>query len=129
MRKIKILLVCITLYTSNAMGGICDYVPSKYISNSGASAVSAVAGATATTGIGMNVAGFYTLTHSASGLVMLGSTSAGTSAAGTIGIIANTSGAIGSASAVAMSSLVIVPAVIIAVSIVAYEGSCYLTAL
>jgi len=129
MSKVNILLACLTLYTSNAIGAICDYVPSKYISNIGSSAVSATAGATATTGIGMNAAGFYTLSHSTSGLVMLGSTSVGTSAAGTIGIIANTSGAIGSASAAAMSPFVIVPAAIIAVSIVAYEGGCYLTAL
>ena len=57
---------------------------------------------------------------------MLGSTVAGTSAAGTAGIIAGPAGFWGTLGAVVMSPFLIVPAAVTAVGIGVYEGACYL---
>ena len=80
-----------------AFAGICDYKPSRI----GTLAAAAIGGAAvAGTGTAMTTAGFYTLVHAGSGLTMLGSTAAGASAAGTVGIIAGTGGVIGTVGAI-----------------------------
>jgi len=75
----------------------------------------------------MKLAGLYTIVHATTGAAMLGSTVAGASAAGTTGIIAGTSGVLGTVGAVFMSPIIIIPAAVTAVSIGAYEGGCYLS--
>lgn len=57
---------------------------------------------------------------------MLASTAGGASAAGTVGIMGGTAGAVGTVSAALISPFVIVPAALLAGSVVLYEGSCYL---
>lgn len=109
-----------------AIADICDYRPSNFLGETATTATGVVGGTAAATGVGMKVAGLYTITHASSGAVMLGSTAAGASAAGTTGIIAGTAGFLGSVGAVLMSPFVIVPAAVAAVSIGVYEGGCYL---
>ena len=57
---------------------------------------------------------------------MLGSTAGGASAAGTVGIMGGTAGAIGTTSAVLMAPAFIITGAAIATAVAAYEGSCYL---
>ena len=125
MKKYVVFLLVAGLFSSSAMARICDHKPSKLISAGATGSVAAGTGATAATGIGMNVAGFYTLANAATGATMLASTAAGASAAGTVGIIGGTAGAIGTACAVLMSPFVIVPAALVVGSIGLYEGVCY----
>lgn len=114
------------LVASTASAGVCDYRPSHLVGAAAASTVAGGAGATAATGIGMKAAGFYSLVHATSGLTMLGSTAAGASAAGTVGIIAGTGGLIGTIGAALMTPFVVVPAAVTAVGLGALEGGCYL---
>ncbi len=109
-----------------AAADICDYRPSNLVGGTTATATGVATGATAAAGVGMKAAGIYTITHATSGAVMLGSTAAGASAAGTAGILAGTAGFLGTVGAVLMSPLVIVPAAVAAVGLGAYEGGCYL---
>jgi hypothetical protein len=109
-----------------ASADVCDYRPSSLLGGSTATATGVATGATAATGVGMKVAGVYTITHATTGAAMLGSTAAGASAAGTAGIIAGTAGFLGTVGAVLMSPFVIVPTAVAAVGIGAYEGACYL---
>lgn len=118
--------------SSSAFADFCDYTPSKIIGGKkGAAVSSAVAtGATATAiaGAGLKAAGFYILPHAVTGATMLGSTAGGASAAGTVGIMGGTAGAIGTVSGALMSPVVIIPAAVVATGITAYEGGCYLSA-
>lgn len=127
MRKMMLSFLFIVLCSQSATAGVCDYRPSKIIGGGSTSALAGGSGGAAATGIGMKAAGIYTLTHATTGATMLGSTATGTSAAGTIGIIAGTGNAIGSIGAMLMSPFVIIPAAIVAIGIGTYEGSCYLS--
>ncbi len=110
-----------------AVAGVCDYRPSKIIGGVATGGVAGASSAAAATGIGLKAVGLYTITHATTGAAMLGSTAAGASAAGTAGIIAGTSGVLGTVGAVLMSPIVIIPAAVTAVGIGAYEGGCYLS--
>ena len=55
---------------------ICDWRPSQLIGGGPTGAAVTAGGAVAATGTGLQIAGFYTLVHSTSGAVMLGSTAA-----------------------------------------------------
>ena len=125
MKKIAISIFIALIMSQSAVAGVCDYTPSKLIGGKGSAAIGGTAAVTATAGIGMKAAGFYTITHTA-GATMLGSTAAGASAAGTTGIIAGTGGVLGSIGAALMSPFVIIPAAVVAVGVGAYEGGCYL---
>lgn len=102
----------------------CDYRPSRIFGDTGSKAVigSGVAVSSATGAA--TAMGVYTLVHAGSGLTMLGSTMAGASGAGTIGIIAGTGGAIGTAGAVVLNPLVWVPAAIVGVGGGGFEAVC-----
>lgn len=114
------------IFSHTAIADICDYRPSKKFNEKIAIAVAGAPGAAVATGTGMKAAGFYIFPHATAGM-MLGSTAAGTSAAGTVGIIAGTGGVIGSIGAALMSPFVIIPAAITAVGVGVYEGGCYLS--
>lgn len=111
----------------SAIAGVCDHRPSKIIGGASTGVTVGGTGAVAATGIGMKLAGLYTITHATTGAAMLGSTAAGASAAGTTGIIAGTAGFLGTAGAALMSPFVIIPAAVTAVGVGAYEGGCYLS--
>ena len=117
MKKIILLLFVFatTVISQSAIAEVCDYRPSKVVG----------AGVTAVIGAGMKAAGVYVFPHAA-GATMLGSTAAGASAAGTIGIIAGTGGVVGTTGAFIISPIVIGTAAIAAVGVAAWEGGCYL---
>lgn len=125
MRRKIIALLVIGMFSQAAMASVCDYRPSELIGGGKTVAVASGTGAVAATGIGMNLAGLYTIVHATTGAAMIGSTAAGASAAGTAGIIAGTGGVIGTVGAVLLSPLVIIPAAATAVGIGVYEGGCY----
>lgn len=111
-----------------SFAAVCDYTPSQMIGAKASTAAGVTSGAVAATGVGMQAAGLYTITHATAGTVMLGSTAAGASAAGTAGILAGTGGFLGTMGAVLMSPFVIVPAAVAAAGIGIYEGACYVAA-
>ena len=121
---VVIALVSVTL-SQAASAGTCDYVPSKLIGAGATGVVATGAGATAAAGMGLQAAGFYTITHAVTGATMLASTAGGASAAGTVGIMGGTAGVVGTVGAVLMSPFVIIPAAAVAVGVGAYEGGCY----
>lgn len=127
MKKLAISILLSGFLAETAIADVCDYRPSQLIGGVSTSVVAGGTGATAAAGIGLKTVGVYTLTHATTGAAMLGSTAAGASAAGTTGIIAGSAGFLGTAGAVLMSPFVIIPAVVTAVGIGAYEGGCYLS--
>ena len=126
MKAMMVALMLSGLVAGPASAGFCDYRPSKIVGAVATSTVAGGAGATAATGMGMKAAGFYSLVHATTGLTMLGFTAAGTSAAGTVGIMAGTGGLIGTIGATLMSPLVVVHAAVTAVGLGALEAGCYL---
>ena len=109
-----------------ASAGYCDYALSNVIGAAATAAVEVVAVAAASTGPVLKRAGLYPIKHAITGAQMLGSTAAGASAAKTMGILPGTAGALGSIVAALMSPVVIVPAAVIAVTVVAVEAGCHL---
>lgn len=122
--------ICAVLAVASfsATASPCDYAPSKLVGAGVTGAGAALAGAASAAGAGLNAAGFYTITHAATGATMLASTAGGASAAGTVGIMGGTAGVFGTASAVLMSPFVIIPGAVIATGVAAHEGAWYLAA-
>ena len=114
------------LFISNApvLADACDYRPSRLLGETGSKAAIGIGGTVASGGaIGTSV-GLYTLVNAGSGLTMLGSTMAGASGAGTVGIIAGTGGAIGAAGAVILNPFVWVPAALVGIGGGGFEATC-----
>jgi len=127
MKKIIMLLLLSVFIVPVTIADVCDYRPSKLVGSTVTGTIAGGAGVAAATGVGMKAAGIYAVTNATTGAAMLGSTAAGASAAGTTGIIAGTSGILGSIGAALLSPLVIIPAAVTVVGIGVYEGSCYLS--
>lgn len=128
MKKILLIILIVSGgLIQSAIAGVCDYRPSKIIGGVATGGIAGAVGAVAATGVGLKAAGIYAITHATTGAAMLGSTAAGVSAAGTTGIIAGTSGALGTVGAALMAPIVIIPAAVTAVGVGAYEGGCYLS--
>lgn len=108
-----------------ALGSVCDYRLSQLVGNFGASAAIGASGAVAATGPAMQATGLYLITNYTTGLVMIGSTAAGASAAGTVGIIAGTHGILGSAAAIASAPLAAIAAGAAAIGAGGLEAACY----
>ena len=127
----SLLIFCVTPAfaeePSTSDKGLCAYRPSNIIGGFWTSTATGIAGSTAAAGVGLKSAGFYTLKHSITGLLMVGSTASGTSAAGTTGIIASTAGGVGTTAAFVMSPVVIVGGIVFGVGVGGFEGYCYLT--
>lgn len=116
------LLAAVALsFGSHANAGACDYTMSRLAAKTG----SAILGTGAVAGAGMQAAGYYTLVHAGSGLTMLGSTAAGASAAGTVGIIAGTGGVIGTIGAILMAPVTLIIGGIAIIGVGSFEGYCY----
>lgn len=124
----SISLVCIAAFVgSTAHAGVCDYRPSNLIGSLGTGAIGTAGAGVAVAGAGAKAAGFYTLTHAVTGATMLGSTAGGASAAGTVGIMGGTAGAIGTIGAILMAPVTIAAGVVIGAGTAIYEGACYYT--
>ena len=102
----------------------CDYRPSRILGDTGSKAIIGGGVAVSSATGAATAMGVYTLVHAGSGLTMLGSTLAGASGAGTIGIIAGTGGALGTAGAVILNPFVWVPAAIVSVGGGGFEAVC-----
>lgn len=126
MKTLWVTAVVAAFGTQSTLADVCDHRPSKIVGSATTKVVGAASGLAAAAGTGMKAAGLYTLTNASTGAAMIGSTAAGASAAGTTGIVAGTSGALGTAGAVLMSPFVLIPAAVAAVGIGAYEGGCHL---
>lgn len=119
--RIATAMIAIAL-SSGAYSEVCDYRLSSLVGGG----VTATVGATSLlAGKGMTAMGYYTLTHAVTGATMLGSTLAGSSGAGTIGIIAGTGTGAGAVGAALMSSIGIVIGVVVAGSLAGSEVYCY----
>jgi len=128
MRETKLILkgvAAFIAFTGAAQAKVCDYTPSNLVGKTAATIGTAIAGSSAAAGVGMQAAGYYTLVHAGSGLTMLGSTAAGASAAGTVGIIAGTGGVVGTLGAIAMAPVTIIVGGITIIGVGAFEGVCY----
>ena len=106
----------------------CDFTPTK-LAHAGAKGVAALgvgasAGVAAATGGALQAAGYYTIANATTGALMLGSTAAGASGAGTVGIMAGTAGLVGTAAAVVMSPVVIGVGVVAVGGAALLEGTC-----
>jgi len=113
-----------SIFASSASAETCDYRPSRILGGTGSTAV-IVGGTTIASATGTASAlGLYTLVNAGSGLTMLGSTMAGASGAGTIGIIAGTGGAAGTAGAIILNPFVWVPAAIVGIGGGGFEAAC-----
>ncbi|MFD0978931.1 hypothetical protein [Tropicimonas aquimaris] len=117
-------VVALCMLSSEAFAGACDYRPSYLLGDRGSDVAIGGAAAVGATGGAATAAGFYTLVHASSGLTMLGSTMAGTSAAGTVGIIGGTAGATGTAAAIVLNPVVWVPALAVGLGGAGLEGVC-----
>lgn len=120
------LALAVTLFVSGApvFADTCDYRPSHLLGDNGSKAVVGVSTAVGGGGAVAASVGLYTLVNAGSGLTMLGSTAAGISGAGTVGIIAGTGGVIGSAGAVILNPFVWIPAAIVGIGGGGFEAAC-----
>lgn len=105
-----------------AQAKVCDYRLSALISKAGPSATAGDTGGTA--GSVLRDAGYYTLTHAATGSTMLGAVLGGDSTAGKIGMIAGAGKAVGAAAS-AMSPPALIAGAVVAVIAGGVEGVCY----
>lgn len=123
--KINTLALALTFTGSTALAGVCDYRLSQMVSPAAATTAVAVGGVGATVGPGaVALGGLYFFPHAASGTVMLGSTLAGASGAGTIGIIG------GSGFAAAVLAFLTAPVTLFvaagtAITVSGVEAGCY----
>jgi len=130
MRKFKLAVVtCVglTIVPFAANAGVCDWRASELLGGGGAVAVGGGAAAGSAIGLAIKGAGFYTLTHAITGATMVGSTLLGTSAAGTVGIIAGTGGIIGTAVAIITGPFVVIGGLAVGTGVGALELGCYFT--
>jgi len=117
--------LALTFFATSASADVCDYRPSNLIGSLGTGALGATGAGVAVAGASAKAAGFYTLTHAVTGATMLGSTAGGASAAGTVGIMGGTAGAIGTIGAILMAPVTIAAGVVIGAGTAIYEGACY----
>lgn len=111
-------------FATSSFAGVCDYRLSQLVSPSAATATVAGAGAGAAVGPAtMALGGLYFFPH-AGGTLMLGSTLAGASGAGTIGIIGG-SGFAASVLSVLTGPLMLIIGAGTAVTVGAFEAGCY----
>ena len=103
----------------------CNYRPSNLIGGGATGAAATAGAATAAAGIGAKAAGFYTLTHAATGMTMRGSTAGGVSAAGTVGIMGGTAGVVGTIGSIIMAPATIITGAVVGSATIAFESACY----
>lgn len=110
---------------ASAFSAVCDYRLSQLASPKAATAVITGGGAGATVGPAtMALGGLYFFPHATSGTLMLGSTLAGTSGAGTVGIIGG-SGFAATVLSVLMTPITLIVAGGAAVTVGGLEAGCY----
>ena len=123
--KITALALALAFTGSTVLAEVCDYRLSQMVSPAAATTAVAVGGAGAAIGPGaMALGGLYFFPHAASGTLMLGSTIAGASGAGTIGIIGGSGFAAG-VLAVLTAPVTLFIAAGTAITVSGVEAGCY----
>lgn len=113
------------VWVTSSFSEVCNYRLSQLASPQAATAVASTGGFGATVGhTAMALGGLYFFPHATSGTLMLGSTLAGSSAAGTIGIIGG-SGFAASVLAVLTAPVTLIVAGGTAVAVGGLEAGCY----
>lgn len=113
------------VWVTSSFSGVCNYRLSQLVSPTAATAAVAAGGTGATVGpVTMALGGLYFFPHATSGTLMLGSTLAGASGAGTVGIIGG-SGFAASVLAVLTSPITLLVAAGTAVTVGGLEAGCY----
>ncbi|SMP21357.1 hypothetical protein SAMN06265373_10421 [Shimia sagamensis] len=124
-RSLNLSTVLSLVWVTSAFSGVCDYRLSQLASPTAATAVVAAGGTGASVGPAtMALGGLYFFPHAAGGSVMLGSTLAGASGAGTVGIIGG-SGFAASVLAVLTAPITLFVAAGTAVTVGGVEAGCY----
>jgi len=124
-RSLSLSAVLSLVWVTSASSGVCDYRLSQLASPTAATAVVAVGGAGASVGPAtMALGGLYFFPQAASGSMMLGSTLAGASGAGTVGIIGGSGFAAG-VLAVLTAPITLFVAAGTAVTVGGVEAGCY----
>ncbi|MCA2014199.1 hypothetical protein LCM17_22100 [Cereibacter sphaeroides] len=119
------LAIAASFFGSVAVADVCDYRLSQLVGSASAGAAMGMGGTAAAAGTAFQAAGFYIIVHSTSGAAMIGSTMAGASAAGTVGIIAGTGGLLGTVAAVISAPITIIAAGAAAVGAGGIEAACF----
>jgi hypothetical protein len=123
--KINVAALLLTLTSSTALADVCDYRLSQMVSPTAATTAVVAGGAGATIGPGaVAIGGLYFFPHAASGITMLGSTLAGASGAGTIGIIGG-SGFAATVLGVLTAPVTLFVAAGTAITVGGVEAGCY----
>lgn len=124
-KSLNLSAVLSLVWVTGAFSGVCDYRLSQLVSPTAATAVVTAGGAGASVGPAtMALGGLYFFPHAASGSVMLGSTLAGASGAGTVGIIGGSGFAAG-VLAVLTAPITLAVAAGTAVTVGGVEAGCY----
>lgn len=114
------------LCVTSAYSGVCDYRLSQLVSPEAAVVTVAAGGAGSTVGpAAMALGGLYFFPHATSGTLMLGSTLAGASGAGTVGVIGGSGFAAG-VLAVLTAPITLIVAGGTVVTVGGLEAGCYL---
>lgn len=124
-RRLNLSAVLSVVWVTSAFSGVCDYRLSQLVSPTAATAVVTAGGTGASVGPAtMALGGLYFFPHAASGSVMLGSTLAGASGAGTVGIIGGSGFAAG-VLAILTAPITLFVAAGTAVTVGGVEAGCY----
>jgi len=124
-RTLSLSAVLSLVWVTSSFSGVCDYRLSQLISPTAATAAVAAGGAGATVGPAtMALGGLYFFPNAASGSLMLGSTLAGASGAGTVGIIGG-SGFAASVLAFLTAPITLLVAAGTTVTVGGLEAGCY----
>jgi hypothetical protein len=124
-RSLSLSAVLSFFCVTSAFSGVCDYRLSQLVSPAAATAVVTAGGAGATVGpAAMALGGLYFFPHATSASLMLGSTLAGASGAGTVGIIGG-SGFAASVLGVLTAPITLVVAAGTVVTVGGLEAGCY----
>lgn len=124
MKARSVILLLFLVGTSAHSMSLCDYRPSELVGRAFANGI--VGGGALVSGAGsaMRTAGLYAIRNATTGAFMLGSTSAGFSAAATVGILPGTAGVVGAVGTALMSPTAIVGGTLLAGGVLVYEGAC-----
>lgn len=113
------------VWVTSSFSGVCDYRLSQLVSPTAATVVATAGGAGTTVGpAAMALGGLYFFPHATSGSLMLGSTLAGASGAGTVGIIGG-SGFAASVLAVLTAPITLLVAAGTTITVGGLEAGCY----
>ena len=124
-RFASILVLAVMTGTTGAQADMCDYSPSKLAGKMANTVGSSVVDAGRSIGNEVSETSYYSLIHAGSNLTMLGSSAAGSSATGAVGIVKGAVGALGTAGSVLLAPATIVVGAVTIIGVGAFEGTCY----